>query len=174
VVLLLTAVAAAAGTVVFAAPAHAVGPYYQIVSYNSGKCLQPRSSNYNALIEIRDCNALNSAQQWNKTLYPGTSEVVFTNAWSGMCLDIQANSPEEVVPNVPTQQFVCAPDAYPSERWFESGEVRTGGYIQIVTFAGNSTMCLDIRNNSSSNGALVVLGSCATSDRGQAFKVAIV
>lgn len=166
-VLLLTAAAALVGAVAVATPAQAVGPYYHIVNFNSGKCLQPQSSAFNALIEQRSCGSSQS-QNWEKNTYPGTAYVYYVNQWSGLCLDIQVNSLDDIVPGVPAQQFGCAPSPETAELWGNS-PVRSGGYVQIWSQA-RSSMCLDIRNNSTSNGALAVMGSCWTGDVGQAFK----
>ena len=168
VALLLTAVAAAVGTVALAAPAHAARPFYRINNYKSNKCLQPQSSSFNALIEQRTCNTWDTRQQWTIEYSPGTFDIVFTNVWSGLCLDIQVNDVGDIVPGVRVQQFGCAPAQYITERWFET-RAREQGYVQIPSRA-NTSMCLDINNNSGSNGALVVLNRCAISDEAQAFK----
>lgn len=170
--LALTAVGIVTGAVASATPAHADGQFefYQIINKKSQKCLQPRSQGNMALIEQRTCSSSNTAQWWHFDVSPGTPDRYISNVWAGHCLDIQVNDVADVAPGVRVQQFSCTP-ASPLQRWIEP-VVRvdsTGTYVQLVSRA-NVSMCIDIAGNSSSNGALAVMGSCWVGDLSQAFR----
>ncbi|GAA0941070.1 RICIN domain-containing protein [Virgisporangium aurantiacum] len=171
---LLAMACAATGVVVSAGPARAEWPFVHIQNYNGGKCLQPTSAVPNALVVQRSCDGTSWLQQWDATQpIAGSSDFVLRNrAYPDLCLDIAANSMEEVVDGVPLQVFWCDPVTWPGERWPRAGRVRVPDYYQFYSRIATS-LCIDVRNNSTSNGAQVILSSCWVGDVSQAWRFRI-
>jgi hypothetical protein len=171
---LLAMVCAATGVVASAGPAQAEWPFVHIQNFNGGKCIQPTSAVPNALVVQRSCDGASWLQQWDATQpISGSFDLVLRNrANPDLCLDIAANSMEEVVDGVALQVFWCDPVTWPGERWPRAGRVRVPDYYQFYSRIATS-LCIDVRNNSTSNGAQVILSSCWVGDVSQALRFRI-
>lgn len=151
-----------------AAPAYLPGSH-AIINYNSNKCLQPQSLAPNALIEQRDCDNT-SRQRWT-SVDVGDGYALLVNQASGLCLDLQANSFPEVGNGTLTQQFYCS-WPYDLERWNMSPGSRSNHFqvFNAFTVPGIGWMCLDVRNRSKTNGALIQIWSCNFRETAQEFR----
>ena len=111
-----------------------------IVNYNSNKCLQPQSYAAQAFIEQRTCDG-SSLQRW-KLSDPGTGYAVLVNQGSGLCIDLYANSEDEVGNGILLEQFYCNV-AYTGQQWARSWGSRRYHYQVQNRIKG---LCLDVRN----------------------------
>jgi hypothetical protein len=167
VTLTAVAVLAALG---LSAPAQATPwPYFHIKNYHSGKCLQPQSYSPNALIEQRDClgsRIEDSIQHWDLDTELGGGYRWIRNRATGYCMDLQANSPEEVGNGTLVQQFYC--DATSSGEAWSLTPARLD-HVQMHPRAAQR-LCADVQNRSSANGALLQVWSCTLAEPAQNFK----
>jgi hypothetical protein len=138
----------------------------KIITYVGNKCLQPRSLAANALIEQRTCDSTVSKQKW-RSEDAGGGFVKLRNVASGLCLDLVVNSDAEVQPGVLAQQFYCS-SVYTSEDFNRSRGSRVD-HFQVWTRIRTS-ICLEVRNGSSSNGALIQINGCSYYTSAQQFK----
>jgi hypothetical protein len=139
--------------------------YGQIITnYHSGKCLQPQSSSANAFVEQRTCNG-SALQRW-KVTESGTGYAWLVNQGSGLCMDLYANSEAEVVNGTTVQVFYCSTE-YTTEQWARSRGSRLYHYQVFNRVKG---LCLDVRNRSTSDGALLQVWSCSYYENAQQFK----
>jgi len=137
-----------------------------ITNFASGKCLQPKAAALNALVEQRTCDTTNSLQKW-RSEDAGSGFVRLRNVGSQLCMDLQANSEAEVGNGTLIQVFVCR-EEYTGERWMRTAGSRAQ-HFQVENFI-NTSLCLDVQNRSSSNGALLQLWSCKFIETAQEFK----
>jgi ricin-type beta-trefoil lectin protein len=144
---MLIAAALAAGTLTAGAPAFADDFAFKIINQNSGKCLQPGSLDANAFVVQRTCT--NTSMQYWKRINE-TADGWFqlqSQAHLGLCMDLRANSPEEVFAGTLVQVFYCSISAY----WrFE--------YYQHPYYLINSQVWplnLDVANASKSDNAVI-------------------
>jgi hypothetical protein len=121
------AMATASGLAV-ASPAYADDPIWQLVSAESGQCLQPvdGSSALGAAVVQEPCNG-SAAQQWTVEPPLGT-KVHLVNRANGLCLDARGGAAN----GTPIEQWVC--DWISNENW-NTGI--TGDYL--VSRVSNTT-----------------------------------
>jgi Ricin-type beta-trefoil lectin domain len=93
-------------------------PTLNLVSVQSGKCLQPLngSSERGVAIVQATCNG-SLAQQWTSAPADPSSGMTFTNGASGMCLDARGKS----AAGTPIQQWPCAPGEGISNQFWNYG-----------------------------------------------------
>jgi Ricin-type beta-trefoil lectin domain len=91
---------------------------------------------------------------------------MLVNQASQMCLDLQVNSEAEVVPGTLVQQFYCW-TGYTSEQWNRSSGSR---HYHFQVWTRIKGLCLDVRNRSSANGALLQVYSCKYYEDAQEFR----
>jgi hypothetical protein len=137
----------------------------QIKNKNSGKCVEPENRTPNALIRQHTC-VRGPVQYWQLDYVSGGYYRIRNNHNANQCLDLQVNSQEEVVWGTLTQQFYCNP-AYTSELWFV--QPVNGGYVQLVTYIYG--LCLDVQSRSSSDGALLQVWGCKSTESAQLFQL---
>jgi hypothetical protein len=174
---LATAVAATSG-LALAAPVNAapagqgvqplgVGAFEQIRNEYSNKCIIPKgnSSNANAPIVQRTCENRNH-HRWVFTPV-GNGYYWIVNQGSGMCLDLAANSEEEVTYGTRVQQFWCSSE-YTSEQWYPISYYGTPIFWLQNRVKG---LCLDVLGRSTSNDAPLQVIECkiAQDERAQLF-----
>jgi hypothetical protein len=178
-VLVLTGVMVSAGTVLSGASAQAVAQpveanalptawadYGQhIVSFTSGKCLQPVSAASQARVEQRTCTSPASLQRW-KVIDAGDGHAMLVNQGSGLCLDLFANTDSEVVVGTPIQQFSCW-TGYNTEHWARSRGSRAD-HFQVFTHI--KALCLEVPGGSTADGAQLRLAACSLYQNAQQFK----
>jgi Ricin-type beta-trefoil lectin domain-like len=104
------AMATASGLAV-ASPAYADDPIWQLVSAESGQCLQPAggSSALGAAIVQEPCNG-SALQQW-AVVPPLGTKVHLVNRSNGLCLDARGGAAN----GTPIEQWVC--DWISNENW---------------------------------------------------------
>jgi hypothetical protein len=107
-----------------------------------GKCLQVNTST--AKVEIWDCNATNSLQQW--VLNADRSIV---NSASGLCLDAPYG-------NIGTQLQVYSCNGGSNQKFSVPGNQ--------ISSSMNGSKCIDISGSSAANGAKVQLWDCNRAD----------
>jgi hypothetical protein len=163
---------AVSGTAQSAPPAggtagHVDNAIILIVNWYSGKCVRPENGTQNALIRQYSCLQF-PAYRWELRPTPsGYYQLVNQAGSKNMCLDLQANSEDEVMWGTRTQQFYCN-DAWTSELWW----IRyvQYPYFQLRTYVKD--LCLDVRNRSGSDGALLQLWGCNDGEQAQLFRLA--
>jgi hypothetical protein len=138
-------------------------PILTITNLHSNRCIGPENGTPNALIRQRGCNR-SSTQLWE--FVPTGSEYLLVNRGTGYCLDLQANSEDEVVWGTLAQQFWCN-GAYDSEYWYLV--LVSYPYYQLVNRVKN--LCLDVRGRSSSDGALLQVWGCKSGEPAQLFRL---
>ncbi|GIH03330.1 hypothetical protein Rhe02_13970 [Rhizocola hellebori] len=136
-----------------------------IVSFSSGKCLQPQSFASQARIEQRTCSSPSSLQRW-KVIDAGDGHAMLVNQGSRLCLDLFANTESEVVVGTPIQQFSCW-EGYPTEHWGRSHGSR---YEFFQVFTHIKALCLEVPGASTGDGAQLQLGACSLFQNAQQFK----
>ena len=158
-------VAALASTFVVSTDAYAVFGEPQVIkNYASGKCLQPESNSANALVVQRSCT-FGASQQWRAMVVNG-HYFWLRNQATGLCMDLQANSEEEVGNGTLVQVFFCS-GAFTSEQWNRMGGSRPG-YFQVLNLVKG--LCLDVQNRSSSDNARLQVWTCKAFEDAQKFQ----
>jgi hypothetical protein len=120
------------------------------------------STQPNTLIEERGCDPRNELEQW-EPLPVAPFHHMLKNKASGLCLDLQVNSEDEVVVGTLAQQFFCF-EGLTSEHWLFP-DVREKGFVQLVTKIRG--LCGVIPNGE------LELADCLVADSSQAFKLFI-
>jgi hypothetical protein len=171
--MLAAVVGLAFGGAASAAPASRPGPeplaagiFAQIVNEYSNKCVIPKgnSTNGNAPIVQRTCEERVN-HRW--ALYPtGNGYYWIVNQGSGLCLDLVANSEDEVVIGTRVQQFWCS-TAYTSEQWQLISYFGTGIYLFQTRIKG---LCLDVLGRSTGNDVLLQVIECKLYEPAQHFR----
>ncbi|WP_155373401.1 RICIN domain-containing protein [Catellatospora vulcania] len=170
---LATAVAAATAS---AGPANAaptgqdhqtmgVGVFQQIRNEFSRKCVIPKGNSNipNAPIVQRTCE---NRTQHRWALFPTSGGYYWiVNQGSGLCLDLAANSEDEVVIGTRAQQFTCS-TAYTSEEWYPISYFGTGIYLFQNKVKG---LCIDVLGRSSNNDAPLQVIECKLYETAQQF-----
>jgi hypothetical protein len=136
-----------------------------IRNFSSNKCLQPATINPNAVIVQRSCDSRNFLQRWT-TSDLGDGYHFLVNQGSTLCLDLQANSEDEVGNGTLTQQFLCSAQ-YNSEHWNFVPGSRVNHY-QVFTL--DKGLCLDVRDRSSADGAVIQVWDCKFLETAQEFR----
>jgi alpha-L-fucosidase len=144
--------------------AAALSAFSFIRNQNSGKCLQPRSSYPNALVVQRTCGPWGGMGWALQNVGGGYYWLV--NDYSGLCMDLQANSEEEVVRGTPVQQFWCNIE-YTSEQW-QLVPSTTAGYYHLRNRVKG--LCADVRNRSTANDAQLQVVECKYYESAQRFQ----
>jgi hypothetical protein len=144
----------------------AAAPYYFIQNVHSSRCLQPTSpAAANSVIVQRTCGPW-GGMTWG-LLYYGNGYYWLVSQYSGMCLDLQANSEAEVVRGTLVQQFYCSGE-YTSEQWrLVPGPAPTGTYQLQNRVKG---LCADIQGRSSANNAKLQVIECKYNEPAQLFR----
>lgn len=175
-VMLVLGMALSVGSLAFSTTAHAAprgGPdgkaaalnaFSFIRNQNSGKCLQPKSGNPNALVVQRTCGPW-GGMGW-ALQYVGNGYYWLVNDYSGLCMDLQANSEAEVVRGTPVQQFWCNIE-YTSEQWQLVPSTTAGYYLLRNRVKG---LCADVRNRSTANDAQLQVIECKYNEAAQRFQ----
>lgn len=144
--------------------AAALSAFTYIRNENSGKCLQPRSSDANALVVQRTCGPWGGMGWALQNIGGGYYWLV--NNYSGMCMDLQANSEAEVVRGTLVQQFWCNIE-YTGEQW-QLVPSTTAGYYHLRNRIKG--LCADIRNRSTANDAQLQVIECKSFESAQRFR----
>ncbi|MEV4415130.1 RICIN domain-containing protein [Catellatospora sp. NPDC049609] len=143
-----------------------VGVFQQIRNEYSNKCVIPKgnSLNPNAPIVQRTCDNSKSQHRW--ALFPTENGYYWiVNQGSGLCLDLAANSEDEVTYGTRAQQFYCN-RAYTSEEWYPISYFGTG----IWLFQNKvKNLCIDVLGRSSSNDAPLQVIECKLYETAQQF-----
>jgi hypothetical protein len=173
----LAGVAMAVSALTFATGAQAAAPAsgqnvvaasgfpFNIINYNSNKCLQPQTTAPNAIIVQRSCDSTNFLQRWALTDL-GDGYSFFVNQGTNQCMDLQANNEDEVGNGTLVQQFICSAN-YTSEHWnFVSGS--RANHYQV--FDKDKGLCLDVRNRSSAENAVIQIWDCKFIETAQEFR----
>jgi hypothetical protein len=167
---LLVAVALMAGTLTAVAPAHAAAPphdgLFTLQNHRSGLCLSPNGPFANAGIGQVSCWPLDGYQQWKRDQHTDGYSWL-RNQGTGFCMDLFANSPDEVRPRVLVQQFWCNLE-WTSEDWDISPSA-SPGYSLLVTKVNH--FCAEIENRSTSEGARLRLNWCNAFEPSQQFRL---
>ncbi|HYN93329.1 MAG TPA: RICIN domain-containing protein [Pilimelia sp.] len=150
-----------------AAGPRAVGGFYQVINKRSNKCVAPRANSAlpQARIVQRGCeprvnhrwalHAIGNGYHW------------LSNQGSGYCLDLFANSEEEVVIGTRVQQFPCSLE-YTSEQWrLVPAPAPSGHYLLQTRIHG---LCLDVLNASTANDAPLQVIECKPYEPAQHFR----
>lgn len=132
---------------------------------NSGKCLQPKSSYQNAVVVQRTCGPWGGMGWALQNIGGGYYWLV--NDYSGLCMDLQANTEEEVVRGTLVQQFWCNIE-YTGEQWQLVPSTTPGYYHLRNRIKG---LCADVRNRSTANDALIQVIECKTHESAQRFRL---
>jgi alpha-L-fucosidase len=172
--------AAGLSAVAFAAPAQAgpgsgpdggpaaAGTSTFIRNENSGKCLQPKSPLYpNSVVVQRTCGPW-GGMNWS-VQYVGGGYYWIVNTYSGLCLDLQANSEAEVVRGTLVQQFTCRAE-YTGEQW-QLVPSSTPGYYHLRNRIKG--LCADVRNRSTANDAVIQVIECKDWESAQRFRLVL-
>lgn len=138
---------------------------FNIVTYSTNKCLQPQSLSPNALVVQQPCDRSNHLQWWYRVDL-GDGYSFLKNDGSQLCMDLQANSEDEVGNGTLVQQFYCYA-GYTSEHWAFSPGSRVNHY-QIFNLVHG--ICADLKDRSSSNGAVIQVWSCKYLETAQEFR----
>src|SRR5262249_1612722 len=128
---------------------------FQLVNFNSGKCLDVAwaSRNAGAAIDQRSCT-LGANQRWDSWTVPRGNGVVMINAWSGQCLDIPGGS---LADGAQLQQFPC--HGFGNQQFTSRINFLLGSFrFRNV----NSSKCLDVPNGSTANGVRVQQYTCGS------------
>lgn len=147
----------------------AAGNFYQVVNKHSNKCVTPRgnSTGLNALVVQRSCENRVS-HRWAPE-YVGNGYYWLVNQGSGLCLDLQANSEEEVQIGTLVQQFACRVE-YTSEQWeLVPGPAPSGHYQLRNRVKG---LCADVKFRSTANDAQLQVIECKYNEPAQLFRFA--
>ncbi|MEU7822804.1 RICIN domain-containing protein [Catellatospora sp. NPDC049133] len=142
-----------------------VGVFEQIRNEYSYKCLIPKgnSSNHNAPIVQRSCEN-RPHHRW--ALFPTSNGYYWiVNQGSGLCLDLAANSEDEVQIGTRVQQFTCNA-AYTSEEWTPISYFGTGRYLYQNKVKG---LCLDVLGRSTGNDVPLQVIECKLYEPAQQF-----
>ncbi|WP_166388835.1 RICIN domain-containing protein [Catellatospora methionotrophica] len=142
-----------------------VGTFETIRNERSLKCLIPKgnSNNANAPIVQRGCE---SRTQHRWALFPTSNGYYWiVNQGSGLCLDLAANSEDEVVPGTRAQQFPCDA-AYSSEEWTPISYFGTGRFLYQNKVKG---LCLEVLGRSYNNDAPLQVNNCNLYETAQQF-----
>jgi hypothetical protein len=138
---------------------------FNIINFSSNKCLQPQSWSRNAVVVQRTCDRTNFLQRW--TLSPlGDGYSFVVNQGTGFCMDLQANSEDEVGNGTLVQQFDCFA-GYTSEHWNFVAGSRVNHYQVFNLVKG---LCLDLKDRSSANGAVIQVWSCKFLETAQEWR----
>lgn len=140
----------------------------KIINYSSNKCLQPQSFAPNARVEQRTCSGFATLQAWQPVNADADGYVWLRNTSTGMCMDLWANSREEVGNGTLIQVFTCAEESW-GQRWNRVNGSRDGHFM--IFAKERPTLCLDVQNRSSSNGALLQLYQCKFFEDAQQFRL---
>ena len=143
---LLTAVLAVLAVMVAGAPAYATTTYQQITNDANRKCIDVATQN-NYTVQLWSCNG-QSQQKWSEGDIGYA--FVFANQRTGACLDVAGHATNAGVPVV---MATC------SASWFQQWRVvyannGSHGWYQQLQNVG-SGLCLDLYNNSSTNGTIL-------------------
>lgn len=142
-----------------------VGVFQQIRNEFSNKCIIPKgnSLNPNAPIVQRTCE--NRTQHRWALFSTGNGYYWIVNQGSGLCLDLAANSEDEVTYGTRAQQFTCDM-AYTSEQWAPISYFGTGIYLYQNRV---KNLCLDVLGRSGSNDAPLQVIECKLYETAQQF-----
>jgi hypothetical protein len=143
----------------------AIGSFTQMVNEYSRKCVIPKgkSLNANAPIVQRTCEN-NATHRWIMTPL-GNGYYWVINQGSGLCLDLAANSEEEVTYGTRVQQFHCS-TAYTGEQWRKIDYFGTGIYLLQNRI---KNLCMDVQFRSGSNDAPLQVIECKLYEIAQHF-----
>jgi hypothetical protein len=132
--------------------AAAANPYVEIVSMDSGSCLDVSngSTANRANVQIWHCDNVRQ-QRWQRR-YVGDGYYEIVNLKSQKCLDVD-NGLKYDGANV--QQYDCVRSA-PQQKW--RMQPTRNGFFQLV--AKHSQKCLDVHNGLEANGTNVKQWSC--------------
>ncbi len=133
--------------------------YYQVVNYNSGKCLDVtgRSTANGAVIQQWTCLSGPTAANQGWFFIPAARSGYYTvvNLNSNKCLDVTGRSTAN---GVHIQQWTC--NGGTNQEWYPKvvGTYPAGDIYNFVNL--NSGKCLDVTGASTANGAIVEQWPC--------------
>ncbi len=142
--------------------ANVTGVALRIINLGSQQCVdvKDRSRSNQAKVHQWTCNGQDNQYWIMEPLAFAPGFVQIRNLRSSKCMDLAANSEEEVVSGTMVQQFDCRPDLYTSERW----QVRSSpvaGYVTIVNWVKG--LCLELNGGGIGNGTSIQVWDCRPS-----------
>jgi hypothetical protein len=138
---------------------------FDIINFNSNKCLQPAGTLPTALIVQVSCSSTSSLQQWSVSdLGDGTG--LLRNLGSGLCMDLQVDNDGQVgIPTLVSQRD-CSAGRNTAHWEFTHGSRQH--FDQVFNLVQG--LCMDVQNRSSADNALLQVIECKFLETAQEFQ----